>query len=193
MTKKLSVAIYARVSTDKQKTDMQLRELRTYSKKSKWKIHKEYIDQGYSGKSTKRPAFNQMLDDAHKKKFDVLLVWKLDRLSRSLKDLITTLDTLGHCGIDFVSYENKLDTASPSGKLVFHVIGAVAEFERDIIRERVKSGLANAKAKGKKLGRPGLSPVIEEKIKALKKKGLSNRAIGKKLGINEKTVRVRAK
>ena len=150
MSKK--VAIYARVSTDRQTTDSQLHELREFVRRAKWKVYREYIDNGYSGKNTQRPAYTEMLNDARRRQFDLLIVWKLDRLSRSLKDLITTLDELGHLGIDFISYDNQLDTSSPSGKLVFNIIGAVAEFERDIIRERVRAGLANARRNGKKLG-----------------------------------------
>jgi site-specific DNA recombinase len=98
-----SVAIYARVSTDKQAVDMQLAELRAFSKRSGWKIHNQYIDEGYTAANTKRPAFAAMMAEANKRMFDILLVWKLDRLSRSLKDLINTLDELGALGIDFIS------------------------------------------------------------------------------------------
>ena len=140
-----TVAIYARVSTDKQAVDMQLSELRDFVKRSNWKIYKKYIDQGYTGANTKRPAFTDMMNQARKRKFDILLIWKLDSLSRSLKDLINTLDELGHLGVDFISYDNNLDTSTPTGKLVFQFVGAVAEFEKDIIRERVKAGLENAK------------------------------------------------
>lgn len=190
---KKTVAIYARVSTDKQAVDMQLAELQAYLKKREWEIYQEYIDQGYTGGNTKRPAFSQMMEDARKRKFDVLVVWKLDRLGRSLKDLINTLDELGVLGIDFISYENQLDTSTPTGKLVFHVIGAVAEFEKDIMRERVKAGLENAKRKGKRLGRPPISDGLLEKAKALRKEGLSFRKIGKRLGVDEGTVRKRIK
>ena len=192
-TSKKSVAIYARVSTDKQKVDMQLKELRAYAKRSGFKIHQEFIDEGYTGSNTKRPAYNAMLDDARQKKFDLLLVWKLDRLSRSLKDLITTLDELGHLGVDFISYDNKMDTSTPTGKLVYQIVGAVAEFEKDIIRERVKAGLKNAKAKGKKLGRPTTPKVVVQQIEKLKQKGLSNYKIADKLGIGEATVRKKLK
>jgi len=184
-----SVAIYARVSTDRQTTDSQLNELRDFVRRAKWKDYREYIDNGYSGKNTQRPAYTEMLGDARRRRFDLLLVWKLDRLSRSLKDLIATLDELGHLGIDFVSYDNQLDTSSPSGKLVFNIIGAVAEFERDIISERVRAGLANARIKGKKLGRPQIPKSDQKKIITLKNRGLSNRAIGRKLRIAESTVR----
>lgn len=152
-----TVAIYARVSTDKQAVGMQLSELRDFVKRSNWKIYKEYIDQGYTGANTQRPAFTDMINQARKRKFEILLFWKLDRLSRSLKDLINTLYELGHLGVDFISYDNNLDTSTPTGKLVFQIVGAVAEFEKDIIRERVKAGLENAKRKGKRLGRPPIS------------------------------------
>ena len=184
-----NVAIYARVSTDRQTTDSQLHELREFVRRAKWTVYREYIDKGFSGKNTQRPAFTEMLNDACHRQFDLLIVWKLDRLSRSLKDLITTLDELGHLGIDFISYDNQLDTSSPSGKLVFNIIGAVAEFERDIIRERVRAGLANARRNGKKLGRPRIPQSVRKKAIKLRERGLSNRAIGKGLRIAESTVR----
>ena len=188
-----TVAIYARVSTDKQKVDMQLRELRSFVKRSGWKIYNEFIDHGFTGANTNRPAFNAMMDDAKKRKFDVLLIWKLDRLSRSMKDLINTLDELDHYGINFISYDNNLDTTTPTGKLVFHVIGAVAEFEKDIIRDRVIAGLTHAKSKGKRLGRPPLSQGTLTEAKKLLKEGLSMRAVERKLGLGEGTIRKKLK
>jgi DNA invertase Pin-like site-specific DNA recombinase len=185
------VAIYARVSTDKQKVDMQLRELRDYVARSDWTIFEEFIDKNATGGNTKRPAFQAMLDAARKKKFNSLLVWKLDRLSRSLKDLILTLDELGSLGIDFVSYDNNLDTLTPTGKLVFQIVGAVAEFEKDIIRERVIAGLATARAKGKRLGRPPLAPHLYDQALKMRAEGLSLKEIGKILGIDEGTIRKR--
>ncbi|MHA2218935.1 MAG: recombinase family protein [Candidatus Hodarchaeales archaeon] len=194
MTKqKKLVAIYARVSTDKQKVDMQLNELRSFVKRSGWKIYKEFIDEGYTGSNTKRPAFNEMISESRKRKFDILLVWKLDRLSRSLKDLINTLDELSDLGINFISYDNNLDTTTPTGKLVFQIIGAVAEFEKDIIRERVVAGLENARQKGKRLGRPTISNYTQEKAKDLRKQGLSFRKIEKQLGVGEGTLRKKLK
>lgn len=184
----LKTAIYARVSTDKQDVAMQLRELREYIKKRKWSVFKEFIDRGYTGSNIKRPAFQAMLSAAHKRQFDVLLVWKLDRMSRSMKDLVSTLDKLGELGIDFVSYQNEMDTTTSTGKLIFHVLGAVAEFERDIISERVKAGLEHARAKGKILGRPAVKPFIIKKAKELRREGLSFRAIEKRLGIDHSTI-----
>lgn len=184
-----TAAIYARVSTDKQKAEMQVVELKNYVKRRGFSFGKTYIDQGYTGGNLQRPAFGQMINDAHKRSFDVLIVWKLDRLSRSLKDLITTLETLGCLGIDFISYDNSLDTSTPTGKLVFHVVGSVAEFERDITKERVRAGLANARRNGKKLGRPSILAKVSQKIHTLKENGLSNRMIADKLGVGEATVR----
>jgi len=126
-----------------------------------------------------------MMYAARKRRFDVLLVWKPDRLSRSLKDLINTLDELGSLGIHFISYDNNLDTTTPTGKLVFQIIGAVAEFEKDIIRKRVRAGLENARQKGKRLGRPSVNNDIIEKAVALRKQGLSFRRIEKQLGVGE--------
>ena len=187
--KRKTAAIYARVSTDKQKAEMQVVELKNYVKRRGLNLGQTYIDQGYTGGNMQRPAFGQMMDDAHKRAFDVLIVWKLDRLSRSLKDLITTLETLGSLGVDFISYDNSLDTSTPTGKLVFHVVGSVAEFERDIIRERVRAGLANAKRNGKHLGRPSILAKVSPKIYILKEKGLSNRMIANRVGVGEATVR----
>ena len=190
---KKAAAIYARVSTDKQKVDMQLSELRQFVTRSGWTIYKEYIDQSFTGANTNRPAFLAMMEAARKRKFDVLLVWKLDRLSRSLKDLINTLDELGSCGIDFISYDNNLDTSTPTGKLVFQIVGAVAEFEKDIIRERVVAGLANARRKGKRLGRPPIPEFLYQKAKVLRGQGLSFRNIENQLGVHEGTIRKRLK
>ena len=184
------IAIYARVSTDRQSAESQLNALREYIDKRAWAISKEYIDEGYTGSTTKRPAFAAMMADARKRSFDILLVYKLDRLSRSLKDLIATLDDLHSLGIDIISYDNGLDTTTPTGRLIFNVVGAVAEFEKDIIRERVKAGLENAKRKGKLLGRPPLSPRLLAQANQLRKQGLSFRKIGLQLGIPESTVRI---
>jgi DNA invertase Pin-like site-specific DNA recombinase len=194
MTKqKKVVAIYARVSTDRQKVDMQLGQLRQFAARSGWTIYKEFVDQSFTGANTNRPAFLAMMASARKRKFDMLLVWKLDRLSRSLKDLINTLDELGSCGVDFVSYDNSLDTSTPTGKLVFQIVGAVAEFEKDIARERVIASLANARLKGKRLGRPPVSELVYDKARKMRSEGLSFRKIGKQLGLDEATIRKKFK
>ena len=130
-----------------------------------------------------------MMADARQKKFDVLLVWKFDRLSRSMRDLINTLSEFESLGLDFVSYENQIDTSTPTGKLVFHVIGAVAEFERDIIAERVRAGLANARRKGKRLGRPPQPKSKRDEAKQLRQEGKSLRQVAKALDVSEGSIR----
>jgi DNA invertase Pin-like site-specific DNA recombinase len=133
-----------------------------------------------------------MTEEARRRKFNVLLVWKLNRLSRSLKDLINALDELGSLGIDFVSYDNNLDTSTPTGKLVFQIVGAVAEFEKDIIKERVIAGLANARRKDRRLGRPPLAEEVYERAKELRHQGISFRKVGRQLGIHESTIKKQA-
>ena len=187
MTEKKIVALYARVSTDKQAVDMQTSELKKFIKRRGWKLFDTYIDQGFSGKNTKRPAFNEMINQARERRFDILVVWKLDRLGRSLRDLINTLDDLSSFGVDFISYKDQqIDTTTASGRLLFAVVASVAEFEKDLISERVKAGLANARRKGKTLGaKRKLTPALLEKGLNIKKKGLSNRQIAKKLNVSE--------
>ena len=149
------VALYARVSTlNGQDPEMQLRELREYASRRGWLVDKEYIDQGVSGSKESRPALNDLMADAHRRKFDAVLVWKIDRFGRSLKHLVNSLAELGALGVAFVSFGDNLDLSTPSGRLMFQIIGAMAEFERALIQERVRAGLRNAQAKGKRLGRP---------------------------------------
>jgi len=186
---KNTVAIYARVSTDRQAVDLQIYELKRYIERRGWKVYREYIDQGFTGSDTRRPAFREMMTAARKKQFGILLVWRLDRLSRSVKDLVNTIGELEALHIDFVSYDNNLDTSTPQGKFLFHIIGAMSEFEREIIRERVKAGLENARRKGKTLGRPCLDKSIADEIPLLRQKGRSYRAIGRELGISEAVAR----
>jgi DNA invertase Pin-like site-specific DNA recombinase len=188
-----TVAIYARVSTVQQKVDLQLRELRGFVKRSRWRVYKEYIDEGYSGKNTKRPEYIRMIEDARRRRFNVLLVWKFDRLSRSTKDLLNTLEELDAFGVDFISYENHIDTTTPSGKLFFTIVAAFAQFEREIIRERVIAGLENARSKGKVLGRPRLRDSLIDKAKVLRDQGMSYRQIGRELKTPESTIRKRLK
>ena len=149
----MRVALYARVSTSDQNLDVQLNELRAYAKHRGFSIACEYTDKGVSGAKAKRPALDQLLSDAHQRGFDAVLVWKLDRLGRSLSHLIRLVDTFSALGIDFVSLRDPgLDTTAPMGRLIFHVMGAVAEFERDLIRERTIAGVAAARRRGKRLG-----------------------------------------
>jgi DNA invertase Pin-like site-specific DNA recombinase len=185
----VKVAIYARVSTvgHGQSTEMQTRELREYVERRGWQIAGEYIDEGISGTKDKRPELDRMMTDAHKRKFDVVVVWKFDRFARSVSHLLRALETFNALGIGFVSLSESLDTSTPSGKMVFTVLGAVAELERSLIAERVKAGLRNAKANGKKLGRPTVE-FSDGDIQTLIGQGKSMSAIAAQLGINKSTV-----
>jgi len=181
------VAIYARVSTTDQSTDSQLLDVRRYVAERGWNIFMEYVDEGISGTKDSRPALNELMNDAKKRRFDVVLVWRFDRFARSTKHLILALEEFKNLGIDFVSYQENIDTSSPLGSAIFTIISAVAQLERDIIAERVKAGLRRAKENGKKLGRPK-SSVDTEKIRRLRSKGLSLRAIAKETGVSRTTV-----
>ena len=150
-------AVYARVSTADQTAENQLIELRRYVEARGWTA-KEFVDQGVSGAKDRRPALDALLKDAKRRRFDVLTVWRLDRLGRNLKHLITLLDELQVLGVAFVSLAEGIDATTPAGKLQMHILGAIAEFERERIRERVLAGLRRAKAQGKRLGRPRRQP-----------------------------------
>jgi DNA invertase Pin-like site-specific DNA recombinase len=185
----IRVALYARVSTlNNQDPEMQLRELREYSGRRGWQVTEEYIDQGVSGCKESRPALNQLMSDACRRRFDAILVWKIDRFGRSLKHLVNSLAELAALGVAFVSLRDNLDLSTPSGRLMFQIIGAMAEFERALIQERVKAGLRNAKAKGVRLGRPRVF-VSESRIEALRASGTPWRAIAKELGVGIGTAR----
>jgi DNA invertase Pin-like site-specific DNA recombinase len=182
------VAIYARVSTSngQQDPEMQLRELREYAKHRGLIVIGEYVDR-MSGSKDSRPALNQLMTDASRRKFDAVLVWKLDRFGRSLRHLVNAIAELEALGVAFISFRDNLDLSTPSGRLMFQIIGAMAEFERALIQERVKAGLRNAKAKGKKLGRPR-ADVDQSQVEALRASGASWRDIAQKLGIGLGTV-----
>src|SRR3984893_2998689 len=175
------VALYARVSTANghQDPEMQLRELREFVERRGWQITGEYVDRGVSGSKDRRPALDQMMAAAQGRKFDVLLVWKLDRFARSLKHLVNALAEFEALGIAFVSLRDNLDLSTPSGRLMFQIIGAMAEFERALIQERVKAGLKSARSKGKTLGRPRRI-VNVDKIAQLRAQGEPWRAISDK-------------
>src|SRR5271166_6070018 len=167
------VAVYARVSTlNGQDPEMQLSELREYAFRRGWTITAEYVDHGVSGSKESRPELNQLMSDAHRRKFDAVLVWKIDRFGRSLKHLVNALADLCAYGVAFISFRDNLDLSTPSGRLMFQIIGAMAEFERSLIQERVKAGLRNARAKGKKFGRPR-AQVDADRVAELRRDGLS--------------------
>ncbi len=181
------VALYARVSTTDQSTDSQLLDLRRYVHERGWNIFKEYVDEGISGTKDSRPALNELMNDAKKRRFDVVLVWRFDRFARSTKHLILALEEFKNLGIDFVSYQENIDTSSPLGSAIFTIISAVAQLERDIIAERVKAGLRRARENGKKLGRPS-KKVDRCEIRRLRSEGRSLRQIAAELDVSKNTV-----
>ena len=187
--KETNVAIYARVSTvgKGQDVGMQLRDLRAYASSRGLLIFKEYVDDGVSGRKDKRPALDMLMNDARKRRFDAVLVWRFDRFARSTKHLVTALEDFRHLGIDFISFQENIDTSCPMGKAMFTIVSAIAELEADIIRERVVAGIANARAKGKRLGRP--SPEVDqEEVQRLRDNGFTIRAIADKLSLKRSFV-----
>jgi DNA invertase Pin-like site-specific DNA recombinase len=184
------VAIYARVSTINhgQDVSLQTRELRQFAEARGWTVSGEYIDPGISGAKDSRPELNRLMADAHKRRFDVVCVWRFDRFARSVSHLLRALETFKALGIDFVSYSEQMDTSTPAGKMVFTVLGAVAELERSLIVERVRAGLRNARAKGKTLGRPRVT-VDTAKIASLRASGTSWQSITRQLGISAGTAK----
>jgi DNA invertase Pin-like site-specific DNA recombinase len=179
----MKAAIYARVSTIDQEPENQLQELRRYIDARGWTAV-EYVDRGVSGAKDRRPSLDQLLADARRRRFDVLICWRLDRLGRNLRHLITLLDELQALGIAFVSLAEGIDATTPAGKLQMHILGAIAEFERGRIVERVRAGLARAKAQGQRLGRP--RRVIDPKRLAAVA-GLPAREAARRLGIPRST------
>ena len=170
------VALYFRVSTKTQDVEMQIMEVRKYCERCGYKIFKEYIDVG-SGASNDRKFYNEMLKDAHRHKFKKLITYRYDRVSRSLRDLIFLLETFNNLQIDFISIHEACDTSTITGKLMFNIIPSFAEFEREIIKQRVKSGLDKAKEKGVKIGRPKISKDVVNGILELHSKGKSRKEI----------------
>jgi len=179
----MKVAIYARVSTANNGQDptMQTRELREYAERRGWTVAGEYVDVGISGTKERRPELDRLMQDAHRRRFDAVVVWKFDRFARSVSHLLRALETFKAQGIEFVSFSEQLDTSTPAGKLVFTVLGAVAELERSLNVERVKAGLRNAKAKGKRLGRPRRI-VDAHRVASLRAEGLGWKRIAAELG-----------
>jgi len=164
-------AIYARVSTCEQSTESQLRDLRQYVA-ARGYTAVEYVDTGFSGAKQNRPALDRLMDDARKRRFDCILVWRFDRFARSTKHLLLALEEFRGLGVQFISYQENIDTTSPLGQALFTIVSAVAQLERDLIRERVRAGLRNARAKGKVFGRPR-AQVDADRVAALRREGFS--------------------
>lgn len=183
-------AIYVRVSTDHQTVENQIRELRQVAERRGWEVVDIYQDAGISGAKgrDKRPGLDQMLKDCGRRKFDIVMSWAIDRVGRSLIDLLGTIQHLDACGVDLYLDQQHIDTSTPAGKLLFQMTGAFAEFERSMIRQRVKAGLRRAVAKGTKLGRPSIGPKLEERIRGALKDGMSIRKTAALHGVDPGTV-----
>ena len=181
------VGLYARVSANGQHPEMQVAELREYAQRRGWVVS-EYVDKGISGARERRPELDRLWADCRKRKIDAVVVYRYDRFARSLRQLVNALEEFRALGIDFVSVHEGVDTSTPNGRLVFGIFASIAEFERELIRERVRSGIAAAKAKGKRLGRPRVV-VDATRIAALRAQNRSWASIANEMGIGEGTVR----
>ena len=177
------VALYARVSTKDQNCEMQLADLRRMAEARKVEIVKAYIDHGVSGASESRPALDELMQDARRGHFDAVWCWRFDRFARSLRHLVTALEEFQALGIGWISHQENIDTTTPSGRVLFAVIGAMAEFERDIARERINAGLRRARERGVQLGRRRVEIDVEE-AKRLRAEGLSFREVAKRLKVS---------
>ncbi len=186
----MKVAIYVRVSTNEQTTENQVRELKQWADRAGHEIVTIYDDNGISGAKGReyRKEFDKLLKGAVRREFDLVAAWSVDRLGRSLQDLIGFLQELHGAGVELYLHQQALDTTTPSGKAMFQMMGVFAEFERSMISERVKAGLARAKSNGKQLGRPKVSTDQEASILKLRSRGMGMLAIGKELGVGTSTV-----
>jgi DNA invertase Pin-like site-specific DNA recombinase len=188
----MRVAIYTRVSTGSQTTENQLRELQAVAERSGWQVvATRFTDEGISGAKGRdqRPGLNSLMEGVTRRDFDKVMVWSVDRLGRSLPDLLTVMGELKAKGVDLYLHQQSIDTSTPAGKAMFQMLGVFSEFEREIIRERVNSGLARAKAQGKKLGRPRRDTTKRlNAIRKLRKQGVGINKIARKLGIGVSVV-----
>ena len=182
----MRVAIYYRVSTSDQSPDAQIRELRAYAERRGFKYIEEYVETA-SGAAKSRPELDRLMADVRKRKVDLVLVWAFDRFARSTRQLVEALEEFGELGVDFVSYTQQIDTTTPAGKLTFSVLAAIAEFERELIQERVRAGMAAAKARGKHVGRRRIPMAKQNRARHLREQGLSFRKIASELGVSPGT------
>ena len=184
----LRAALYARISTinHRQDPEVQLGELREFCQRRGFAIAQEYVDKGISGSREKRPALDKLLTDCRKRLVDAVVVYRYDRFARSLRQLVNALEEFRSLGIDFISIHEGVDTSTPNGRLVFGIFASIAEFERELIRDRVRSGLAAAKAKGKRVGRPRVA-VDVRRIASLRCQGRSWAEVSRETGISKGT------
>jgi DNA invertase Pin-like site-specific DNA recombinase len=190
MARKRGAAIYVRVSTDKQTVENQVRELRQIAERRGWEVVEQYSDAGISGSKGRdgRPGLDLMLSDAKRRKFDVVMAWAIDRLGRSLVDLLHTIQELEAAGVDLYLDQQSIDTTTPMGKLMFQVTGAFAEFERGMIRQRIHAGLKRAVEAGKTLGRPRISAAVEKRIQNRLRAGMGIIKVAREVGVGNGTV-----
>ena len=183
MENRLRCALYLRVSTGDQSVDLQRRELVEFCSRRGWQIVGEYSDVGVSGAKDSRPELNKLMADAHKRRFDAVVVWKFDRFARSVSHLLRALEAFQSLGIEFCSFSESIDTSSCYGKMVFTILGAVAELERGLIAERVKAGMRSARARGTRLGRPNVT-VDTAEVRRLRAAGTSFKNISRQLRVS---------
>lgn len=185
----MRAAIYCRVSTGHQlhSADMQLSELREYCQRRGWELAGEYVDLGVSGAKEQRPELGRLMADCRQRRMDAVVVYRYDRFARSLQQLVNALAEFQALGVEFISLHEGVDTSTPNGRLVFGIFASIAEFERELIRERVRSGLAAARARGKRIGRPRKSLDADE-IARFRAQGASWRRIARRLGVSVGTV-----
>ena len=190
MAKSKRVAIYARVSTDSQSTDNQVRELRQVAERHGWSVVAEFVDQGISGAKGRdqRPQFDALLRGVARREFDLVAAWSVDRLGRSLQDLVAFLSDLQTKRVDLYLQQQALDTTTAAGRMLFQMLGMFAEFERSLIQARVNAGLARARAKGVRLGRPRTAPKVEERIRELAAQGIGKQKTARTLGVGVSVV-----
>lgn len=180
-------ALYARVSTHEQEPRTQLRELLAYAKRRRFRVTHTLVEKE-SGADPTRPKLQELMALARKRTVDVVLVWKFDRFARSTQQLLAALEEFRQLGVDFVSYTENVDTTTPAGKALFGIVSVISEFERDLIRERIRAGVARARAEGTRLGRPPVTPALIAQIRALHRQGQSRRAIARETGASVTTV-----
>ncbi len=183
-------AIYLRVSTDGQTVENQRRELRAAAKRHGWRVVETFADEGISGAKgrDKRPGLDKLLMGVARKDFDLIAAWSVDRLGRSLQDLIGILGEVHAKGVGLYLHQQGLDTTTPAGEAMFQMLGVFAQFERAMIRERVNAGLARARAQGKTLGRPRVAPAVEKRVRASLTRGVGILKTARTLGLGTRTV-----
>ena len=184
----MRVALYARVSGARQSADSQLRDLRAHCQARGWAIIDEYVDEDQSGAKEFRPELGRLMHDARLRRFQAVLVWRFDRFARSLVHLMKALNEFQSLGLDFVSHQENIDTSTPGGRLLFQIMGSIGEFEREIIRERIRAGIRAARAKGKRLGRP-VKAVDVETAYTFHRAGKSWNWIAAALKVSPRTLR----